>query len=308
MRCLDCQRVVEAYFDGELDEQTTLQVAEHLGACAPCQSLFGRLEEEQELYLSYGYDAEPAPDFWNNILARTAAENAARPTRPFSRLGNWFGDALGRVNALRLSPSLAALLVLVAIGITVAVMRYGNSREDGTLPVNLAQNEGVSAPTPRPDAVVKSSPQPQGQQASSQGSEPLVNAPPQPPPPQQVAKVRAGRKDRNQALSVGNERNARIDLRPDVAGRPQTSDELVREAEQKYVAAIAMLSRDVNRRRSQLDPGTAARFEQTLAAVDRTIADTRRAARKHPGDPVAAQYMLTAYAKKVEVLREIIGY
>lgn len=69
-----------------------------------------------------------------------------------------------------------------------------------------------------------------------------------------------------------------------------------------------MLSRDVNRRRSRLDAETVARFEQTLAAVNRTIADTRRAARKHPGDPVATQYMLTAYARKVDVLREMVGY
>ena len=302
MRCVDCQPIVEAYFDGELDEQTTVEVAGHLGACASCQSLFAKLEEEQELYLSYEFDAQPAPDFWNNILARTAAENTARPLRSFSLLRGWIGSTVERFNAFRLSPSLAALLVLVAIGITVAVMRYGNSQEEKTVPVNVARNEAASAPTPQPDVVVKPTPQPEEKQASRKGSEPEVHETPQ------LAKVRAGRKDRNPVLSASNERKTAVELRPDVAGRPQTSDELVREAEQKYVAAIAMLSRDANRRRSRLDPGTAARFAQTLAAVDRTIADTRRASRQHPGDPVAAQYMLTAYAKKVDVLREIIGY
>ena len=82
----------------------------------------------------------------------------------------------------------------------------------------------------------------------------------------------------------------------------------MREAEQKYLAAISILSRDVNRRRSRLDPETVARFEQTLAAVDRTIAGTRRAVREHPDDPVAVQYMLTAYAKKIDVLREMASY
>ena len=90
--------------------------------------------------------------------------------------------------------------------------------------------------------------------------------------------------------------------------RSPTPDQLIREAEQKYLAAISILSRDVNRHRSQLDAETALRFERTLAAIDRTITDTRRAVREHPGDPVAAQYMLTAYAKKVDVLREMIGY
>jgi type VI protein secretion system component VasF len=124
----------------------------------------------------------------------------------------------------------------------------------------------------------------------------------------QVAKNRIVRKERTPNLIAGNERSVRAGLKTGATEHKPTSDELVREAEQKYVAAIAMLSRDVNRRRSQLEPEMAARFERTLAAVDRTIADTRRAARQHPGDPVAAQYMLTAYAKKVDVLREIIGY
>ena len=83
------------------------------------------------------------------------------------------------------------------------------------------------------------------------------------------------------------------------------ADRLVREAEQKYVAAIRLLTHDVSRRRSRLTPDERARFEQTLAAVDHAIADTRRAARERPRDPVAVQYMLTAYAKKVEVLSEM---
>jgi len=77
----------------------------------------------------------------------------------------------------------------------------------------------------------------------------------------------------------------------------------VREAEQKYLAAIAILTKDVNKR--QLDPMVKARFDSALAAIDRTIEETRQAARKNPNDPAALQYMLAAYAKKVDVLRDI---
>ena len=43
-----------------------------------------------------------------------------------------------------------------------------------------------------------------------------------------------------------------------------------------------------------------------MRALDRTIAETRRAALgRGNNDPVAVQYMLTAYEKKVEVLREM---
>jgi hypothetical protein len=88
----------------------------------------------------------------------------------------------------------------------------------------------------------------------------------------------------------------------------KTPDRLVREAEQKYLAAIAMLSRNVERRRSYLDAATLARLDHALASIDRTIADTRKAVRRHPDDPLAAQYMLTAYAKKIDVLREMVDH
>jgi hypothetical protein len=79
----------------------------------------------------------------------------------------------------------------------------------------------------------------------------------------------------------------------------------VNEAEQKYLAAIAMLSRNASRKRPQMDPLTLAKLDRAIASIDRTIAGTRKAVREHPDDPVAVQYMLTAYARKVDVLREM---
>lgn len=308
MRCTECQPDLEAYFDGELDEQTNALVAEHLSVCASCSEVYGELEDEQEVFLRYECDAQPAPDFWDNVLARTVEVSTARKARPkFLRLRYFVGSALGQFNALRFSPTLTALLVLVAIGITIAVMRFGNQHEARIAPLSVAQNEGVPATKPdgKPGEIVRPV-NPTGDDNDNRGVKgikPDVNEPPQP-----RVKNAAGRKDKTSLLSASNERGVRTSFKSGAASRNPTSDELVREAEQKYVAAIAMLSRDVNRRRSRIDPATARRFAQTLSAVDRTIADTRRAARKNPNDPVAAQYMLTAYAKKVDVLRELIGY
>ena len=87
-----------------------------------------------------------------------------------------------------------------------------------------------------------------------------------------------------------------------------TAQELVREAEQKYLAAITILSRDLKNRGSALDPHLRAQFESALVAIDRTIAETRQAVHQRPSDPQVVQYMLTAYAKKVEVLQEMASY
>jgi hypothetical protein len=88
----------------------------------------------------------------------------------------------------------------------------------------------------------------------------------------------------------------------------RTTAELVRVAEKNYLSAIAMLTRDVAQRPSRLDSETRAKLDGALASIDRTISATRRAVRKNPNDPLAVQYMLTAYAKKVDVLKEMTNY
>ena len=182
-------------------------------------------------------------------------------------------------------------------------MRYTTLRERATSPASLSQNESVPAnvSSSKMGEVVNSANPPKDDKTGEQGSRRDGNEQPQ--------LVKDGdRRKGNTVLAASNKNAVRINLRPPTSARQPTSDELVREAEQKYVEAIAMLSRDVKRHRSRLDAETAARFEQTLAAVNRTIADTRRAMRQHPGDPLAAKYMLTAYARKVDVLREMVGY
>lgn len=304
MRCEEFQPLIEDYFDGELIERKNELVAQHMSVCASCASLYQKLLGEQELYLRYECDATPAPDFWDNVMARSIEESGPRSSRPIDMLRNWLSGALGTFNAPRFSPSLTALFVLIAIGLTIGVMRYINSREKT---VSVSQNEGVPArvSSPLPDETNRPASLPKDDKDNDVGKQGSVRDSGSEQP--QLAKNNVVKKER--LVLAANKGNAgRVNLNTSTSSRRPTSDELVREAEQKYVEAIAMLSRDVNRRRSRLDAETVARFEQTLAAVNRTIADTRRAARKHPGDPVATQYMLTAYARKVDVLREMVGY
>jgi hypothetical protein len=305
MRCTECQAKVEDYFDGELDERTTEWMAQHISVCDSCAAVYQRLENEQALYLRYECEASPAPDFWDNVLARAAQETAARPLRPLSLLRDRLSRAFGHFNAPRLSPSLAALLVIVAITVTVGVMRLTGSREEQSSSASIPQNEDIPAGAPSANGENITSqvipPETNDEGGGKGDSGEASDAP-------QIAKTPKARKGAPSLVAGNRGSGARTGINSPAPVRERTTDALVREAEQKYVAAIAMLSRDVNRRRSRLDPETAARFERTLAAVDRTIADTRQAARRHPGDPVAAQYMLTAYAKKVDVLREMVGY
>ena len=85
----------------------------------------------------------------------------------------------------------------------------------------------------------------------------------------------------------------------------RTVDQVVRGAEQQYLSAIEILTRDIKRRRATISPALLSQLERALAEVDLNIAATRRVAHEQPRDPVAVQYLALAYEKKVELLREV---
>ncbi|MDQ3819625.1 MAG: zf-HC2 domain-containing protein [Acidobacteriota bacterium] len=302
MRCEECLPLVEEYFDGELDESVVNLVAQHINACAHCAREHQKLESERELYLSYVYDAEAAPDFWDNIMTRAAREKGAQ-SNLFERFQHFVTSARGDFSAPRFSAALTALIVLAAVVTTAGLMLYINSRGR-----SVGTAERIPSKESQPSTATSTAPgqvdvQDESSKTAGAGREEIrkdLNK-------RQLARGRDERKG-SQAVSIQRGAFARSFTKPGSRPSELTPDQLIREAEQKYLAAISMLSRDVSRRRSRLDSETVTRFERTLAEIDRTIADTRRAVREHPGDPLAAQYMLTAYAKKVDVLREMIGY
>src|SRR5947208_1728558 len=148
MKCEEYFRLVEDYFDGELDERTTELVGQHLSACASCRVAYQKLEREQKLYRSYECDTQPAPDFWNNVLAKASDQSNAKPSTLLGGLRHWFGNALGSFSAPRFSPSLTALIVLVAIGITAGLMRYFNSGSGKTDTAQISQTAPMPSTIP----------------------------------------------------------------------------------------------------------------------------------------------------------------
>ncbi len=295
MKCEDCQKVLDEYFDGELDERESVEVRAHLYNCEACSLEFEALKDEQNLYALYRRDVEVTPKLWAGVSARIQEEKSAERTRPFAdwrkRLAELFGTP-------RLSPALTFALLILAVGATAGLMKYMQSRTATQQPV--AKNRPDSA-TP---AIPKSSDKTTNSTDASE--EPVVA----PDGHEQFALEDNRREDRLIApVKLADKVESRRVMPATVGFTDEVSpDQLVREAEQKYQAAIILLSRDAKRRRTLLEPDVRARFDQTLAAVDLTIGETRRAVRQQPDDPVAVQYMLAAYAKKVEDLREIAAY
>src|SRR5262245_32443587 len=283
MRCEECRRLIEQYFDGELIEPSAGRVAGHLAFCASCARAYSRLESEQDFYLRHERDVEASPAFWPGVFAKVAQDQASRPARNFRSLWERSREVVGKISAIRFGPLSTAVIVLLTIAVTAGVMKYIYSRERVS-----EQARGFQAP--RGDVTPSIPPVRTEDLAGSKGD------------PRAVNPGHAGNRARSAA--VGSMAR-RYDLKAAAARRRLAPEELLREAEQKYLAAIALLSRDANRRRSQLDSEALAQFDQTLAAVDRAIAGTRRVARGRPDDPVAVQYMLASFATKVEGLRQI---
>ena len=269
MKCEQYQLLIEDYIDGVLDAKEAALVSTHIVGCAACASLQEELTREREIYSRYQRDVEVSPLLWSSIEARIKQERSVQPAGLITRTREWLAGAIA---APRLSPALVAALVVVAIGITVAVMSYLNSRNR-----ELVARRNSNTTIKEPDR--------------SDKTPPII--PPNNPAPTPSPETPTVAKRQN--LAVVPKR------------RPSTSEptpaQLVQEAEQKYLTAIAILSRDVNRRRSELDPMVLAKFDASLSEIDRTIRETRRVVRENPEDPIALQYLLAAYSKKVEVLR-----
>ncbi|HLL77699.1 MAG TPA: zf-HC2 domain-containing protein [Pyrinomonadaceae bacterium] len=319
MKCQDCGLLLEEYFDGETDERAAGAIAAHLQTCAACTAIYDGLAAEQTLFASYEREVEVTPALWAGVEARLRAEQreAGGKVGFLQRLSAWLAPLLV---APRFSPAMTAAMVVLAVVATAVVMKTVGG--GNTEPPQLAQagdRGNAPAPAATPNAVASESPTP-GQSAPP-ATAPFNTSPQLTPQPKSVVPPADPNRLQNAAgtppkqgpkLEVAAGQRPKQGVTIDRAStnapaqRVETAaDRLVREAEQRYVAAIKILERDVKTRRERLDPDTRARFEETLASIDRTINETRKSAKQHGNDPVAVQYMLSAYAKKVEVMREM---
>jgi anti-sigma factor RsiW len=303
MKCEECEKFLEEYVDGELAARDISAVEAHLAACAVCADAHDALLSEAALYASYDRGVEAAaPRLWGGVEARIRAGQAGGDVGLLQRVSAWFAPLF---TAPRFSPALTAALVIVAVGLTVGVMKLTGSR--GQSQSQMAKtNEQLQLP-------VRATPTPQPAATTSSPAAETPSAAPGATPDQKPAQPENRKSPANEQRKRANELlngGGRVEQAANATPTPRrddktTPEQLVREAEQRYIAAIRMLQRDVASRRSRLDPQTAARFDETLAAIDRSIGETRRTVQQHGSDPVAVQYMLSAYAKKVEVLREM---
>ena len=98
-------------------------------------------------------------------------------------------------------------------------------------------------------------------------------------------------------------------IRTSIASRDSLQNALlaIRRAEGEYQEAIRILTALAEERKASLKPELVRELNQNLHAIDQAIASTRKAYQAHPNDPELALYMLWAYARKVELLQDLVS-
>ena len=284
MNCESCKNELEDFLYGELGEARDAEFRAHLANCALCAARRDEIERENEVFARF-YELtsiEPAGEMWEAIRARINAEPQGQSL--IEGRAGWLerlrAGAFGRLLApatLR-QAAFAALLIALSVAATTFYLKRGD--RDAKEP-NISSVKGTSTPTPAPVATPTPAPspsidvpgggKPNKDTNAPKGARPGIN---QAPPPRQLT---------DQELM--NRQIAR--------------------AEHEYQKAIRLLDQAIAKQRDRLDPELIKQYESSLALIDNSIAASRRALRERPDDPTTGQFLLAAYAKKLDLMQDI---
>ncbi len=282
MNCERYRNELEDFIYGELTERRAAEIRAHLAACPACAALRHQLERENEIFAQFYEQTaiDPTTEMWAEIRARIGAEGQSR-----SRLEN----GAGRLRRLRegafgwlLAPAMlrqaafAILLIALSVAATTIYLRRGE--REGK---DVAKRNPEATPTPSPQQTVTPAPAPSPSTYVAGVSQNTVENPPPKSGPAPAQRVR-----------------------PQLSDQELMNQQIAR-AEREYQKAVRMLDQAIAKRRGSLDPALVKEYQSSLALIDSSIASSRRALLERPGDPTAGQFLLAAYARKVELMQDI---
>ncbi len=290
MNCEKCFLVLDEYVENELNENAASRVAAHLAACAVCAGYYEDLKLEQKIYSQYLLGVEANPALWAGVQA--AIEQT--PPGKQSLFGSFYKQLQAVFAIPRFKPHFAVVpfALLISIAVVTGIISYNFTE-------NVSKNDVVSQPDgsfemPPPPVKPDIQINPETLESGKNDGGKEKN---------KITVARAENRGKNNAERNKNfTRKTRL-VSAGVAATTRKSavDKVVENAERQYINAIATLSSDIEKQQKQLPPKTIALLEQS----DMVINQTRRAVQRQPRDPIAIQYMTTAYSKKVELLRMI---
>jgi len=278
--CEEFQVRIEDFIAGELDKAEVASVRAHLSSCADCRQFQALIERENEAYSNFYVQTsmEPSSEVWETISKRIGSETSeiastrtileGRERRSFL---DWF-----RTPSFVRQFAAAAALVLISVFLTWFIVSRASRSDSGA---QLATNV-----TPAPVAT----------------STPLAVSTPKPEENKTLTGVTSVEKVTTRSKPAPQPATPTAPLSED-----QQIQQQIARTEGEYLKAIRLLDRAIVKRKDTLDADTMAQYKSSLALIDDSIDKSRAALKKQPGDLAAGQFLLAAYARKVDVMQEI---
>jgi hypothetical protein len=276
--CLD-EGTLQGYCDGELSNAAAERAAAHLAECGSCAEAAREVQGEM-LLLSSALQPEfdvPVPTERlrgriDDAIAELQSNDGARAYPVASSSHSWFGwfnDLFFGSSQRAFSYATVAALIVATVVVSVIYLRRGPQ----TSPSEVVKN-GAPAPLPSPQ------------------SSPDVVTPPVPSP--------GGVKSADIAFTPLPRK-----LLPRHSVREAESTAKLLPGEQGYIKTIAALDATIKSNSRPMRAGLQVEYQHNLAVVDNAIAATRAAAQKNPKDADAAQFLISAYQSKVDLMTQV---
>ncbi len=276
MNCEHCQAELEDFHYGELNDDRSAEVKAHLAGCVVCAAARDEIERENEIFTQYFEQTsfEPTAEMWQTIRSRIGSE----PLRQPQKTGNLLSDAvftwLFKPAVIR-QVAFAFLLIALSVSVTTFFLK-----RNGETDKDLARQNQPPVTTPSVTPTVSPSPAPGANQD-------LANT---------------------KTSNSGTVREQPFIRSVTSPVKQLTEQEIlsrqIARAEREYRNAFKMLDQAIVKRKEGFDPELFRQYEGSLALIDSSIATSRRALRERPNDLATRQFLLAAYARKVELMQD----
>jgi hypothetical protein len=267
MRSCISEETLQTWFDGELAAPEAAKVAAHLNTCLQCAEA-ARAVEAENLILSEALAAEFAAAVPTERLRQrveTAVAAVHEPRLPVASQSRWRAAREFFGSWQPLAYASIAAMILLA-----GVLGLVYLRKEPATHVSVKNNPPVPAPAPVP--VI---------------SQNLTGGPPIPAPPVPP--------------KIEKERRFRA-VHRSPASEPEAMTLMWQERQYDY--AITRLNEAI-KIQPPMRPSLQVEYEFNMAVIDSAIATGRAAARRHPEDALATQFMLAAYQSKIDLMNQI---
>jgi hypothetical protein len=282
------------YIDGDLDSASTLLLEQHLAGCDHCRTIVHELRTVVDRAAALT-DSRPGRDLWNGIAAVMAAD--VHPQQPMQQPMQLRPRRGGRSLTLSMPQLAAAATVLLVLG-AAATWQLRPRLDAG----HAVADRGAPATTP------SAAPDGSTTDASDRGAASALTVADAPDDrsadrsPDRSADRSSADRDPGRSADYSADGNAATVGRGIVTVSNPIDASVPHAA--GYDAAIREMEEAAALNDGQIDPRTRQVILQSIATIDRAIADARAALERDPASAYLQRHLDSTMKQKLELLQQ----